>query len=241
MVKDYFGYVKNFFVLLRAMRIVPEFMQSAWALVDLNTEAKRWNSERSAGEDIASTNQLLDPLICQQMVEALHRRLGVAATYGGYFEWRENLWAGSYLERDRKFYHLGVDVNVAAGTAVAATQAGEVVLVDDDHDLSGGWGPRVIVRLTSGAYGGYFAIYAHLSEVAVQPGARLEPGALFARVGAPPHNGNWFPHLHVQVVEPRHFEELSKGGLAALDGYSSFDSPAVRAAYPDPTFLMGRK
>jgi len=211
--------------------IFPELQNKKSCEVNLNKEAKLWVSERTFSGD---KNPLLNPEICQSMVSDVHKKYGVDYSYGGFMEDRSFLWKGSYLEEGVKFIHLGVDLNVPAGTSVALDFNAEVVHIDDDYPEEGGWGPRVIVRHETGPVR---CVYAHLDrEITCKVGDKLKSGSIFAKVGEPPTNGNWFPHLHVQIVDADHFELLkSSNRLHELDGYGNeADKPDFKRNFRDP-------
>jgi hypothetical protein len=58
----------------------------------------------------------------------------------------------------------------------------------------------------------------------VRTGTRVRVGQLLGNVGNPSNNGNWFPHLHAQVV---------RGSFATVDGYGEF-SVRNQRKFPDP-------
>jgi murein DD-endopeptidase MepM/ murein hydrolase activator NlpD len=207
----------------------PELQGSKYCYVNLEDEAVRWSSEHP--ELFAGVgNPLLDPGICQRMMDEVHARFGVVWSYGGYLEDRSRLWRGSYLEATGSFLHLGVDCTVPQGTSVAADFPAKVILADHDPDRDGGWGTRVLL-----ASEGPVFIYAHLQGVGVRPGQELEPGAVFAEVGGPPDNGNWHPHLHVQAIRAGLFHEILLERFQELDGYGHPDASAIlRQDFPDP-------
>jgi len=212
----------------------PGLRGSKSCYVNLDSEAVRLSAEHPelfAG----GGNPLLDPAVSQRMMDEIHHREGVVWSYGGYLEDRRHLLRGCYLEATGNFLHLGVDCTVPQGTQVAAGFAATVILVDDDQDRDGGWGPRVFL-----AFGGLVLIYAHLQNVAVSPGQELASGAVLAEVGGPPHNGNWHPHLHVQAIRAGLFQEVLVERFQELDGYGP---PAARAAlqkdFPDPRPYLG--
>jgi len=137
----------------------PELEGSKYCYVNLEAEAVRWSGEHpelfSAGG-----NPLLDPAVCERMMDEVHRRYGVVWSHGGYLENRRRLWRGSYLEATGNFLHLGVDCTAPQGTRVAVGFPAKVILVDYDPDRDGGWGTRVF--LTSD---GPVFVYAHLQNV----------------------------------------------------------------------------
>lgn len=209
--------------------VFPEMRNKRFGYVNMNEEAKAWLAKNPQGIE----NPLLDPAVCQRMMDGVHAELALDASYGGWLEDRSTLWQGSYLDGARTYLHLGVDVNVAAGTEVAIDRHAEVLLVDEDLSV-GGWGNRVIVQLRDEPV---VLIYAHLaSGISCAKGDRLSPDDRFARVGEPHENGEWMPHVHVQAIRAEYFQRiLDSGKLNELDGYGSSDQRGKLAQmFPDP-------
>ncbi|MDD5165186.1 MAG: peptidoglycan DD-metalloendopeptidase family protein [Candidatus Pacebacteria bacterium] len=211
--------------------IFPELKNINTKCVNLNAEAIDWIK----GKIFPSTDHpLLDPAICQEMVDDVHKKYDVVFSYGGWMEDRSFLWHGSYLDKDRAYIHLGVDLNVPPGTKVATDFSAEVVRIDDDYPEQGGWGPRVILRnMESDIY----VVYAHLDrEIGCKVGDFLKKNTIFASVGKAPYNGNWFPHLHVQTISTEYFNELNQNNSwANLDGYGSPNKiEQNKKRFPDP-------
>lgn len=211
--------------------IFPNLKDKNIGYVNLNSEAIEWykKDEYSLGK-----NKLLIPEICQNFINDIHKKYSLDFSYGGWMEDRSFLWKDSYLDKDEIYIHLGVDINVSYGTEIATDFESEVVRIDDDNTLDGGWGPRVILKHLSEPV---FLIYAHLDRnILCKVGDTLEKGKIFAKVGKPPHNGNWFEHVHVQSVDADYFEILHKNNLLdTLDGYGSIkDTEENAKKYKDP-------
>lgn len=86
--------------------------------------------------------------------------------------------------------HNGIDLIAGQGTPVLATADGVVLEVKRS-----GKGPGNIVEI--GHDGGYRTLYAHLQDIVVRKGERVEAGRKIANVGM---SGNSFaPHLHYEV------------------------------------------
>jgi murein DD-endopeptidase MepM/ murein hydrolase activator NlpD len=85
--------------------------------------------------------------------------------------------------------HTGVDFPAPVGTAVRAAGAGCVEFAG----WNDGYGLLVVLRHAAGVT----TWYAHLSRIAVQPGACLATGTLVGAVGATGHATG--PHLHFEV------------------------------------------
>ncbi|MFB7501764.1 peptidoglycan DD-metalloendopeptidase family protein [Streptomyces sp. NPDC056161] len=86
-------------------------------------------------------------------------------------------------------YHTGVDFVVPTGTSVKAVAAGTVVAAG----WGGAYGNQVVVRLADG----YYAQYAHLSQLSVSAGQTVTEGQQIGLSGA---TGNVTgPHLHFEI------------------------------------------
>lgn len=179
----------------------------------------------------------LNPSIAQRMLDDLHHDARADWSWGGLFEKRNRLWRGGYMKEKRAYVHLGVDLNVPAGTAVCASAPSEVLLVDNDIGEVGGWGTRVILRLL---HHPVVLIYAHLAPstsfngMPLRAGDRLRDGQYFGRIGASVHNGGWFSHLHLQGLTARAWDYFA-GRLNLLDGYGTEEDMRAHAGrYVDP-------
>jgi 4-aminobutyrate aminotransferase-like enzyme/Ser/Thr protein kinase RdoA (MazF antagonist) len=143
--------------------------------------------------------------------------------------------SGGRATDERRTVHLGVDLFVAPGTVVRAPLAG-VVHVLANNAAPQDYGPLVILRHESDDGVPFFTLYGHLSEdtlPALAPGQRVEPGQAIARVGAPPTNGDWPPHLHFQLILDLLAKDADFPGVAL---------PSQRAIWtslsPDPNVLL---
>ena len=94
-----------------------------------------------------------------------------------------------YLTQSSRAGHQALDFGAPVGTPVRATMTGRVTYAGWNND---GYGNLVI--LENGAYQTY---YAHLSEIPVSVGQRVEAGQI---VGLSGNTGNSTgPHLHYEV------------------------------------------
>lgn len=97
--------------------------------------------------------------------------------------------------------HSGMDIAAASGTPVKVTTAGRV-LHTDDFFFSGN-----TVYVDHGA--GVISMYAHLSEIDVQPGDVVQQGDIIGKVGSTgratgPHL-HWSVYLNGEAVDPALF------------------------------------
>jgi peptidoglycan LD-endopeptidase LytH len=200
-------------------RLFPSLAGWRAAKIDLDAAYQRWRRTHPDRCVPGGPNPYLDPNIAGEIMDEIHRAESAAWSFGGYLEDRRHLLAGSYLDATGYFIHLGVDVHVPKGTPLAAGAPGTVLLVDDDQDQDGGWGPRVFLRRALAEDDDIVGIFAHLQAPRCRAGDEVGPAEVFAEIGGPPGNGNWHPHLHLQVLGIRTFEELLGDGLSRLDGY----------------------
>jgi murein DD-endopeptidase MepM/ murein hydrolase activator NlpD len=211
--------------------IFPEFKYKKSGYVNLNLEAGKWLAENNIPETELPFH---DPVKTQAMVESIHKKYNIDFSYGGWMEDRSVLWKGYYLEEAGTSIHLGIDINVPSGTEIAASFDATVVRIDDDYPEIGGWGPRIILRHHSEPI---YMIYAHLDRtITCTVGDEIKKGDIFAKVGEAPYNGNWFPHLHLQVISKEYFDHLEKeNAWADLDGYGAeSDIKENSKHFPDP-------
>ena len=138
----------------------------------------------------------------------------------------------------RRSLHLGLDLFAPAGTVVRAPLAGEVVdLFATDLPLD--YGHAVLLRHEPEAGLVFHSLWGHLAAQTVKDrriGERLAAGAEIGRMGAPAENGNWQPHVHIQLVtygSPRAADVIGAGEAAYRDVWAElFPSPASFAGLP---------
>lgn len=196
--------------------LFPQYKRRKWAYLPLGILALQ---EVRTLPDGTVHNPLLDAVYCRRWISRLHRRYRASCSYGGWFEDRSILWRGHYMEESGAI-HLGVDLTVPTRSRCYSPTEGEVVERWFDPDQNGGWGGRVVIRIKPKVY----LILAHLGKIKVREGQQVHLGTLIGSVGMPKDNGNWFPHLHVQIV---------RGSYKHVDGYGTFE-PSTQRKFPDP-------
>ena len=110
-------------------------------------------------------------------------------------------WRIHPITGDRRF-HAGTDLGAAMGTPVIAAYSGNVAMAD----LMGGYGLAVVLDHQKF---GQQTLYAHLSEIFVQPGQVVEQGTVIGRVGSTGNSTG--AHLHFEV------RQLTNQGWVATD------------------------
>lgn len=112
--------------------------------------------------------------------------LAIPAPITSLFGWRTHPIFG-----DTRF-HSGTDLGAPMGTPVVAAFSGNVLTAD----FMQGYGLTVILSHQDGTQE---TLYAHLSEIFVQPGDTVKQGDVIGRVGSTGNSTG--PHLHFEVRE----------------------------------------
>ena len=136
----------------------------------------------------------------------------------------------------RRTRHIAVDLFAPAGTAVHAPLAGEVAQarwVPDRFDYGG----LVVLRHRTDAGESFEVLYGHLSRASVEalhPGQPIAAGQAFAALGERHENGDWPPHIHVQLL----VEDVSPAGDTPQGSVSPGEYVARSALNPCPAALL---
>jgi len=212
--------------------IFPNLKNRVFGYLDLNLKAKEWSEQNNI--DLSKKNILINPDKCEEFINDIHKKYSLDFSYGGWMEDRSFLWRDWYLDKEQLFIHLAVDLNVPTGTEIATDFDAEVVKIDNDFPLDGGWGTYIILKhLLKSVY----VLYAHLDEnILCKVGDKLNEGTIFAKVGHSPQNGNWFPHTHIQIIEADYYLELEKNNdWEKFDGYGLKNDIKINTKrHPDP-------
>ena len=157
----------------------------------------------AANPRLAHPEQLRSTAAFAHVVQAMLAEQNAAVGLGGYLENRVIYRRSPHFDAatEPRSLHLGLDVWVPAGTTVAAPLAGTVhSLADNNH--FGDYGPTVILQHELEGTE-FFTLYGHLTRTdlpGLQPGQAIGAGEVFAHVGPYPENGDWPPHLHLQLM-----------------------------------------
>jgi len=155
---------------------------------------------RVGGASIAN----LDVDQLSRMLDEAMTDAGTGFAFGRYAEPRDlydnDYFAGDSVDEPR-IVHLGIDLFCVAGTPVCAPLDGKVeLLANNARELD--YGPMVTFRHDSDG-DDFFTLFGHLGPEVLdllEVGKTVTAGQQIATVGAPPQNGNWPPHLHIQLI-----------------------------------------
>jgi len=154
---------------------------------------------------LKNKNRITDtkrPELIQWHLNTLHKELreknGVwTETYGGYGEYRGDIWKGTYMDNEQIYVHLGIDINAIAGSPIVCPFDAEVIDIFTDADTKIGWGGRIILRQCKTLP---YLVLGHIEPDSIKHKTNFKKGEVVGEVGTWPTNGNTFQHLHVQCV-----------------------------------------
>ncbi len=164
---------------------------------------------------------------------------GDAIGAGGYGEARVLYTAPAFLGPDllaeSRTVHLGVDLTAPPGTEVRAPLDGVVHGVEDTASRLD-YGPLIVLRHDQPGVP-FFTLYGHLDRASLdglRVGQPIAAGQRLGWIGAPPHNGDWWPHLHFQVITDMLDVPCNVNGSARPG-----EREVWQALCPDPNLLLG--
>jgi len=141
---------------------------------------------------------------------------------------------------ERRTIHLGIDLQVAPGSAVRAP-LDAVVHAFANNQAPLDYGPVVILRhlfpVLTGQAQEFFTLYGHLRTqtlATLRVGQKIARGERFGVVGTMEENGGWPPHLHFQIIA-----DLLDYGTDFPGVARASERPVWTSLSPDPNLLLG--
>lgn len=219
----------------------PGVMAQRIGYMNFNQFGAQWLKKKNL-----TASELVKPHVVAQIDRdycALH---SILWTYGGWMENRSDVWAETYLKKDARFLHLGVDCSVPHGTQVLAVADGFVIHAGNDRQTwpVGGWGGYVVqlLNLDKAVIAEQYThalIYAHLGDLQCTRYQAIRKGEKIGLIGTSQRNGGWSPHLHLQLESEIKGIENWQKYMDELDGYGKAEELAYWAKRcPDPTPLI---
>lgn len=187
---------------------------------------------------ISSVDSENGPHELDQRVRRILSEEGARLGAGGYGEARQFYrWLSGPTSPGSRTLHMGLDLSVEAGTSLYAPLDGVVHAFEDAarrHD----YGPLIVLRheipgpepLT------FHTLYGHLSRDSLEGlhlGMPVPRGTLFARVGSAPTNGDWWEHVHVQLITDMLDVPCNVDGAVRADQRRVWEG-----VFPDPNLLL---
>jgi len=182
----------------------------------------------------------LDATRLGELIDAKMREAGVTHAYGRWGEERALYRSAHFTGNgEPRTVHLGMDLFCRAGTPVKAPLDAVVEIVANNaRELD--YGPVVILKHWAPAGQPFWTLCGHLGEgclKTLRAGMPVGAGEVIARVGTPPVNGNWPPHLHFQVIlDLKGLGREFPGVAAAGEAQRWFElSPSPAPFFPELT------
>ena len=197
----------------------------------------------SAGSTLVASNpedNAAEPLA--RRLFAAMREAGATIGAGGYDEARVIYAADAYGTDagtdEGRTVHVGVDLTLPPESPLYAPLDG-VVHGFEDAPARLDYGPVIVLRheVPGDEPQTFYTLYGHLERRSLEglhAGKPVRAGEPFAAVGAPPENGDWWPHVHVQIVTDMLDVPCNFNGVAPASQRGTWLSLC-----PDPNLLLG--
>jgi len=164
----------------------------------------------------------------------IHPENNVTWSVSGYLEDRSVILSEyPQMAAEKRYYHLGIDVNFPLHTPIY-TPLNALVVQSEYEAGAGNYGGLVVIKCHENGTT-FYLVFGHLERVSLpEVGTQLTAGDPFARIGDFHENGGWFQHVHLQVLTEKAYNEgwVNKG-YCALE-----DIPTINQYAPDPTLFL---
>lgn len=123
------------------------------------------------------------------------------------------------MVKEKRFYHLGLDIIVPLHTPLYAP-LDSTVKESGYEPGEGNYGNYILLMHESPYFDTFYSFYGHLaSEGLAEKGQTIKSKDSFAKIGDFNENGNWFYHTHLQVITQKGYDKgyLSKGYCSSED------------------------
>ena len=180
---------------------------------------------------------LTSATVFEEFIENHLSKNNAKVAFGGYLETR-NLYKRSTVFKnevsDERNIHIGLDLWIKAGTSVLAALDGKIHSFQNNTAL-GDYGPTIILE-HSIDNNSFYTLYGHLdleSLVGKKVGQIVKKGEVLAKLGAPPINGDYAPHLHFQIIKDLQNKNGDYPGVCSKNDLKFYTENC-----PNPNFLL---
>ena len=164
----------------------------------------------------------------------IHPSYGAGWSVGGYLEDRSVALAPyPQMADEKRYYHLGVDINFPTYTPIYAP-LNAVIVRSEYEEGEGNYGGLAVLKCHENG-STFYLLFGHLERASLPTkGAKVAAGEQIAKIGDFHENGAWYPHLHLQVLTEKAYNEgwVNKGYCTLSD------IPTISQYAPDPTPLL---
>lgn len=150
---------------------------------------------------------------------------------GWYLEDRSYILTGTHIQKEWRIFHLGIDILFQSGTSLYSPL--DSIIYERWYESGdGNYGGYVIMKYSvSGSE--FYALYGHLAVDSITSESAVKRWEKFAELWKESENGNWFPHLHLQVFTGRDLDIWKNKGYCKLENIAR-----MKYLCPDPSFLF---
>ncbi len=194
----------------------------------------------SAGSALISSNaDDNSPAALDHRVQRGLAQQGATIGAGGYGEARLIYhWPNEPKHDEPRTIHVGLDLSLAAGSPLYAPMDG-VVHGFEDADHYHDYGPLIVLRHQTDGPDPvtFYTFYGHLTRdslTGLSIGQPIARGTEFARIGSAPTNGQWWAHVHVQLVTDMLDVPCNVDGAVRASQRAVWES-----VFPDPNVFLG--
>jgi murein DD-endopeptidase MepM/ murein hydrolase activator NlpD len=180
---------------------------------------------------------LTNALVFEEFIENHLSKNKAKVAFGGYLETR-NLYRRSTVFKnevtDERNIHIGLDLWIKEGTTVLSALDGKIHSFQNNTAL-GDYGPTIILEHSIENIT-FYSLYGHLSLdslVGKEVGQRVKKGEFIAKLGAPPINGDYAPHLHFQIIKDLQGKKGDYPGVCSQKEIEFYTKNC-----PNPNFLL---
>ncbi len=167
------------------------------------------------------------------------RRSGAAIGVNGYDEARVFYTSPAFMGEkpldETRTIHVAIDLTLPAGAPVYAPLDGEVYGFENATDRLD-YGPVIVLKHDADGVP-FYTLYGHLSRESLDglyPGKHIAKGERLGWLGAPPINGDWWPHVHFQIITDMLDIPCNFNGSALASQRAVWKSIS-----PDPNLILG--
>lgn len=193
----------------------------------------------SSGNPVLASVDLTSMEAFSEFMKQFLKETGRKVAIGGYMEIRK-LYERSELFNDpddpdnSRNIHMGMDLWADLHTPVLAVLDGKIHSLKD-NDNFGDYGPTVILEHQVSGHR-FYTLYGHLSKRSLEGlkvGQVIKGGTKLAELGGPSENGDYFPHLHFQIIQDMKGEIGDFPGVVSKNELEEY----IRLC-PDPNLLL---
>jgi hypothetical protein len=187
--------------------------------------------------DLTERGDCADIVNLSERITACFRSLEADLLYGGYLE-KRNFYQSSILfknDQTNRNIHLGIDYWVSEGTSVYLPCDAELICAFDNSGYLN-YGPTLIFKLYTSCKSASYLLFGHMQRKALSKlkiNSSYAAGTCIGAIGERNENGEWPPHLHLQLFTAKSLTICDFPGLCSEDEITYYQSIC-----PKPEFII---